>query len=44
MTFKVDNFKDYMKGWVERIRKLIPEEALEDEYKATEYGKEQVKN
>jgi hypothetical protein len=41
MTFKVDNFKNYMKGWVERIRRLIPEQELEDERKALEYGSQQ---
>jgi hypothetical protein len=41
MTFKVDNFNNYMKGYVERIRNLIPEEALEEERKAMEYGSQQ---
>jgi len=41
MTFKVDNFNDYMKGFVERIRGLIPKEALEDERKATKLGNQQ---
>ena len=41
MTFKVDNFKDYMKGWVERIRKLVPEQELEDERKSLGYGNQQ---
>ena len=41
MTFKVDNFNGYMKGYVERIRNLIPKEALEDERKAMEYGSQQ---
>jgi len=41
MTFKADNFNTYMKGYVERIRNLIPKEALEDERKALEYGKQQ---
>ena len=41
MTSKVDNFNNYMKGYVERIRKLIPKEALEDERKAMEYGSQQ---
>jgi len=41
MTFKVDNFNNYMKGYVERIRNLIPREALEEERKATEYGSQQ---
>ena len=41
MTFRVDGFNNYMKGYVERIRNLIPEEALEDELKAMEYGSQQ---
>jgi hypothetical protein len=41
MTNKVDNFNNYMKGYVERIRNLIPKEALEEERKALEYGKQQ---
>ena len=40
-TFKVDNFNGYMKGYVERIRNLIPKEALEEERKALEYGSQQ---
>ena len=42
MTFKVDNFNNYMKGYVERIRNLIPKEALEEERKAMEYGSQQL--
>jgi hypothetical protein len=41
MTFKVDNFNNYMKGYVERIRNLIPKEALEEERKTMEYGSQQ---
>jgi len=41
MTSKVDNFNNYMKGYIERIRNLIPKEALEDERKAMEYGRQQ---
>jgi hypothetical protein len=41
MTFKVDNFNTYMKGYVERIRNLIPRESLEEERKAMEYGSQQ---
>jgi len=41
MSFKVDNFNDYMKGWAERIRNLIPDEALAEERKAMEYGSQQ---
>ena len=41
MTFKVDNFNDYMKGYVERIRNLIPKEALEEERKVKKYGSQQ---
>jgi hypothetical protein len=41
MTSKVDNFNTYMKGSVERIRNLIPKEALEEERKAMEYGSQQ---
>ena len=41
MTFKVDSFNTYMKGYIERIRNLIPKEALEEERKALEYGKQQ---
>ena len=41
MTFKVDNFNDYMKGYVERIRNLIPADALKKEQKTQEYGSQQ---
>ena len=41
MTSKVDNFNSYMKGYIERIRNLIPKEALEGERKALEYGSQQ---
>jgi hypothetical protein len=41
MTFKVDNFNTYMKGYIERIRDHIPKEALEGERKALEYGRQQ---
>jgi hypothetical protein len=41
MTFKVDNFNSYMKGYIERIRNLIPKEVLEDERKALGYGRQQ---
>jgi len=41
MASKVDSFNTYMKGYVERIRNLIPKEALEEERKAMEYGKQQ---
>ena len=41
MAWKVESFKDYMKGYIERIRNLIPKEALEDERKASEYGSQQ---
>ena len=41
MTSKVDNFNSYLKGYIERIRNLIPKEALEDERKALEYGRQQ---
>jgi hypothetical protein len=41
MTSKVDNFNTYMKGYIERIRNLIPTEALEEERKALEYGSQQ---
>jgi hypothetical protein len=41
MSFKVDSFKDYIKGYLERIRERIPGQALEDELKATEYGSQQ---
>ena len=41
MTFKVDNFNTYMKGYIERIRNLIPKEVLEEERKALEYGRQQ---
>jgi hypothetical protein len=39
MTFRVDNFNGYLKGYIERIRNLIPKDALEDERKALEYGR-----
>ena len=41
MTFKVDNFNDYMKGYVERIRNLIPADALKKEQETQEYGSQQ---
>jgi len=41
MTSKVDNFNVYIKGYIERIRNLIPKEALEEERKALEYGRQQ---
>jgi hypothetical protein len=41
LTFKVDNFNTCMKGYIERIRDHIPKEALEEEHKAMEYGKQQ---
>jgi hypothetical protein len=41
MISKVDNFNSYMKGYVERIRSLIPKDALEEERRAIEYGSQQ---
>ena len=41
MTSKVDNFNSYMKGYIERIRNLIPKDVLEEERKALEYGSQQ---
>ena len=41
MTFKVDNFNSYMKGYIQRIRDHIPKDALEEERKAREYGSQQ---
>jgi len=41
MTSKVDNFNSYMKGYVERIRNLVPKEALKEERKTLEYGRQQ---
>jgi hypothetical protein len=41
MTFKVDNFNTYMKGYIQRIREHVPKDALEEERKALEYGKQQ---
>jgi hypothetical protein len=41
MASKVDNFNTYMKGYVERIRNLIPKDALEEERRAIEYGSQQ---
>jgi hypothetical protein len=41
MTNKIDNFNSYIKGYLERIRNLIPKEALEEERKALEYGRQQ---
>ena len=41
MTFKVDNFNTYMKGYIQRIRDHIPKDALEEERKAMEYGSQQ---
>ena len=40
MTFKVDNFNSYMKGYIQRICDHIPKDALE-ERKAREYGSQQ---
>jgi len=41
MTWKVDNFNNYMKGFFERIRDCIPQDALNEELKALEYGSQQ---
>ena len=41
MTDKIGRFKDSMKGYVERIRNLIPKDALEEERKAMEFGSQQ---
>jgi hypothetical protein len=41
MTFKVDNFNTYMKGYIQRIRDHIPKDALKEELKALEYGSQQ---
>jgi len=41
MTDKIGRFKDSMKGYVERIRNLIPKDALEEERKALKYGSRQ---
>jgi len=41
MTFKVDNFNGYMKGYIQRIRDHIPKDTLEEERKAREYGSQQ---
>jgi len=41
MTNKIDSFNSYLKGYIERIRNLIPREALEEERKALEYGRQQ---
>jgi hypothetical protein len=41
MTFKVDNFNSYMKGYIQRIRDHVPKDALEEERKAREYGSQQ---
>jgi hypothetical protein len=41
MASNVDNFNTYMKSYVERIRKLIPKEKLEEGHKAIEYGSQQ---
>jgi site-specific recombinase XerC len=41
MISKVDNFNTYVKGYVERIRNLIPKKALEKERRAIEYGSQQ---
>jgi len=41
MTFKVDNFNDYMKGYVGRIRNLIPADALKKGQETQEYGSQQ---
>jgi hypothetical protein len=41
MASRVDNFNTYLKGYIERIRDHIPKDALEEERKALEYGKQQ---
>ena len=41
LAWKVENFEGYLKGYVERIRNLIPQDALEEERKAMEYGSQQ---
>ena len=38
---KLGNFNDYTKGYVERIRNLIPKDALQEERKVLEYGSQQ---
>jgi len=41
MTWKVANFYEYLKGYIERMRQRIPADALEKERKALEYGNQQ---
>jgi hypothetical protein len=41
MTYKVESFNTYMRGYVERIRNLIPKDELQEERKAMEYGSQQ---
>ena len=41
LLWKVDAFKDYLKGYIERIRERIPQDALKEERKAMEYGSQQ---
>ena len=39
ITDRVERFNDHMKGYVERIRNLIPKEALGEERKVSAYGR-----
>ena len=41
MFWKVANFNDYMKGFSQRIREHIPQDALGEERKALEYDSQQ---
>ena len=41
MTWKVANFYEYLKGYIERMRQRIPADALEKERKQARYGSQQ---
>ena len=41
MAWKVENFKDYMKGYIDRIRQSIPDGAMEEEKRSTRHGRTQ---
>lgn len=41
MPWRVANFYEYMKGYIERMRQLIPADALKAERESQKYGSKQ---
>ena len=41
MIWKVANFYEYLKGYIERMRQRIPADALEKERESLKYGSQQ---